>query len=166
MIGRLALVFALLIAAPAAAQERPARPTPFDQGQVSLSAGGSLSSSGDDTYFVLGLGAGYYVARGLEASLGSAVWIGRDPFVAQLTPGLRYVLWMVPTVHPYLGSFYRHWFVFDGQDDINAVGGRAGVVVTSGGPFQVNAGVVYEHILSACDDCGRFYPELSFAIVF
>lgn len=139
----------------------------YEQGNVSLSAGGALRVGGGETIFVAGLGAGYYVVDGLEVGLSSTAFFGADPFVVQLTPGVRYIFWMVPYVHPYLGAFYRHWFVSGGFPDLDSIGGRAGVVIASKGPLSVGAGVVYERVISPCaSECDRIYPELTISLVF
>ncbi len=145
----------------------PARAEPYDQGKISVSVGGSLSSSGGKPVFVIGAGAGYFVLRGLELGLSGATWFGVDPRISQITPGVRYIFWMVPVVQPYLGGFYRHWFVHAGEPDFDTVGGRTGLLINTGGPLHVGIGVVYEHVITRCSTgCGRVYPELSVSFVF
>lgn len=140
---------------------------PFDQGSVNVSIGGSLRVGGGDTIFAAGLGVGYFVIDGLELGVGTTAFFGADPFIAQVTPGVRYVFWMVPVVSPYLGAFYRHWFIADDFPDIDTVGGRAGILFAAGGPVNVGLGVVYERIISPCSTaCDRVYPELSISISF
>lgn len=142
---------------------RAERPTPFDAGNVTVSLGGGIGSGRGN---VSG-GVGYYVVKGLETSVQGSFWFGGDaPNVGTLGPGVRYVLWQIPMLHPYGGAFYRHWFVGGGFDDRDSVGLRGGAVLYSA-PFAVSAGVVYEAFLS-CEtvDCTDFYPEISFGLSF
>ena len=75
---------------------------------------------------------------------------------------------MVPTVKPYIGTFYRHAFVFD-RPDLDSVGGRAGLYLVPGRVF-VGAGLVYEHWLNCNNarylDCDEVYPEAVIGFTF
>ena len=171
-----AFLVACLLASSAAAQSTPGeRPveeptirkasTPFDQGKMYISIGGGYSSGSGASYFVLGAGFGYFVVDGLEAGLGGDVRLGSDPFVGTLTPRLTYYFHQIPFITPYIGGFYSHWFIGSGFEDLNSVGGRAGVVSVNG-PLLLSLGVVYERFLG-CEYCGDdWYPELSIGFSF
>jgi hypothetical protein len=158
----------LFTCAPARAQSAEAVYNPFAQSRVRASVVAGLSSSGDETYLILGGGAGYYLTDGLELGLDTDVWLIGDPTVWNVTPGLLYVFYMVPTVKPYLGTFYRHAFVFD-SEDLDSIGGHAGLYFVTGRVY-LGVGAVYEHWLGCDDDsftdCDAVYPELVLAFSF
>lgn len=147
----------LLLLAPLAAVARP-----FEQGstRVSLALGGSSAGFG------VGAGVGYALIDGLEVETDAFYWFG-DPDYLNLTPGVRYILLQVPSVHPYLGAFYRRQFVFeDGYDDRDFIGGRGGIFIPTGVGF-IGLGVGYERQIRCDDECADgFYPELSVALSF
>ena len=127
-------------------------------------------SSSADTYLILGGGVGYYLVDGLELGLDYEAWIGGDPVMHRLSPGIKYVLHFVPTIKPYVGAFYRHTFVND-YDDLNYVGARAGLYYSPPrGRVYVGGGAVYERLLDCSDggwvDCDTVYPELFVGISF
>jgi hypothetical protein len=149
------------------AQSAEAEYDPFARNRVQLSVFAGVSNSGTTTYGQLGVGVGYFLLDGLELGLGSDIWFG-DPTIVNLTPGLTYVFHMVPTIKPYLGSFYRHAFIFEATD-LDSVGARAGLYFV-GGHTYVGAGVVYERWLG-CEnetfvDCDEIYPEVVLAFAF
>jgi hypothetical protein len=123
-----------------------------------------------DNYLIIGAGAGYYLVDGLEAGLDYEAWIGGSPVFHRLSPGLRYVLHMVPTIKPFVGAFYRHTFVND-IEDLNSVGARAGLYFAPPrSRTQIGGGAVYERLLS-CDDssivqCDTVYPEIFVGVAF
>lgn len=144
---------------------------PFAQGRlrISLLLGGGTSFN--DDYLILGGGVGYNLVDGLELSLNGAAWLIGDPFLATVTPGLTYAFVMVPQAHPYLGVFYRHYFIGDGFEDLDTYGGRVGVYLTVGQHGFVGAGVVYERRFDCDEDvlwreCDQWYPEVTVAFVF
>ncbi len=136
-------------------------PTPFDQGRLRLGIGLGWTSTSRTDWLILGAGLGFYVIDGLEVALDSTFWVVGDPFVATLTPGLRYVFIQLPSVKPYIGAFYRHYFVGDGYDDTDSLGGRLGVYFMLSKNAYIGGGIVYEHFLD--DDLfasrDQFYPE-------
>ncbi len=140
-------------------------PTPFDQGKIGLSGGLGVQVSEGGSYVVVSLGVGYYVVKGLELSFTTAAWLAHDPFVATFTPGTRYVFWQVPVLHPYIGGFYRYWYIGQSFDDQQSVGGRLGVTTVQR-PVSINAGIVYERVITDCFDCSSIYPEISFSLSF
>jgi hypothetical protein len=119
---------------------------------------------GESDYIVLGAGLSYYLFDGLSLGLDGDVWLGDDPSVYTLTPQARYVLYFVPLLKPYVGAFYRHYFIGSPYDDLNSVGGRAGVYLVTGGGGYLGLGALYEKFLSCDDtftDCDSWYPELT-----
>lgn len=159
------LIIVLLLLTPAVADAHQ-----FEQGKFSLGIGGSLQLGGDRAIFVASLGLGYYVLDGLEVGVGTSAYFGAQPFVWQVTPGVKYVFWMVPVVHPYVGAFYRHWFVARGEQDFDTVGGRLGIlIVPTPSPIVAGIGVAYERIINppcSGEGCSFIYPELTFSISF
>jgi hypothetical protein len=148
------------------AQEQSDVPFPFRKGRVRLSIFGSTTGSSDNRYFVLGAGVGYFLADGFEVGFEGETWLFGDPFVGKVSPQIRYIVPYIPMVHPYFGTFYRHWFV-SGEADVDTIGGRTGLVLVTGTNIFVGGGVVHEVIISECDeDCSETYPEFVVAISF
>jgi hypothetical protein len=145
--------------------QRPAADAgPFSRGRVSLSVNAGTSFVGRSTYLTLGVGGGYYLVNGLELSLGFAAWLFQDPFAATLTPQLKYVMHFVPTVKPYVGTFFRRYFIGDDIDDFNSLGALAGLYFVPNPRFYVGLGAVYEHLLDCNEqlfECDDVYPEFS-----
>lgn len=144
---------------------------PFAQGRIRLSIALGGGTNFRDDYLVVGAGLGYFLLDGLEASVTGMAWFLGDPFIGTVTPGLTYVFYQVPTVHPYLGGFYRHYFIGSGFEDLDSYGGRAGVYLMLGQSGFIGGGAVYERLFGCqegevWEDCDQWYPELTFAIVF
>lgn len=153
-------------AAPATEEEEGPDPGPFAQWRVRLSGGAGIVSNFDRTYLALDLGGGVFLLDGLELGLDVQQWLGSGPLVTKLSPQLRYVFWFVPVITPYLGAFYRHWFITDDIDDIDTVGGRLGVFLARG-MVVFGGGAVLEHAFNGCDeDCLFVYPELVLSFSF
>jgi len=147
--------------------EEPPRVTPFDQGKFGLSFGaGSQNTLGEHYYTVAG-GMGYYVLDGVEVGLGTAHQWGDGPSITRLTPSLRYVaqpLVRHSPVVPYVGVFGSRYFVYEGNDDVNTLGGRAGLIYV-GGSVLFGLGVAVEQIVSECtEDCTSVYPDFTLSV--
>jgi len=162
----LTVAAALLFALPAHAADVAGV---FGQGRTHFVVSGGTGYAFNQTYFVLGLGATYYVINGLNVGLFAESWTGEDPHLTKLTPSIQYVFYQVPVLKPYVGAFYRRTYI-SGQNDLNSVGGRAGAYFQAGRNAYVGAGVVYESyrdcntaIYRSCSDT---YPELSFTVAF
>jgi len=127
------------------------------------------SSFGSD-YLLLGIGAGYYLANGLDVGLDFEGWLIGDPTVYKLSPRADYVLWKMKRIKPYAGAFYRWNFIGGGIDDKNSMGGRAGAFYQSrGGRSMAGAGVVYERYLDLDERVGSsdvVYPEIFVSVSF
>jgi len=177
------LAFALLLAstvahaqpsaAPASAspqtvaEQEPPRVTPFDQGKLGLGFGfGSQKTLGAQYYLVSG-GVGYYVLDGVEVGLGLGHQWGDGPSITRTTPSLRYVaqpLVGVSPLIPYVGVFGSRYFIADGFDDVNTVGGRAGALYVSGS-LLIGLGLAVEHVVSECaEDCTSYYPDFTLSM--
>ncbi len=143
---------------------------PFAKGRVRISVVVGGGSTAIDDYMILGAGLGYFVFDGFEASLDAQAWIFGDPFIMTLTPGARYVFYQVPYVNPYLGAFFRAYFIED-RDDFTSWGARAGISIPVHETSYIGGGIVYERLFD-CDqgdfgtDCDQFYPEVAFSISF
>ncbi len=160
------LSFQLLCATPPA---DAANRDPFADGSMRLSVLVGNGYAFDESYFVIGVGFGYYFMRGLELGLDAESWLSGTPGITKISPAVRYVLPTSGPITPYIGAFYRRTII-DNYDDLNSVGGRAGIYFVSGQGSYFGAGAVYEKYLS-CDDavyhsCSDTYPEIIFAIAF
>jgi len=149
-------------------------PGPFARGRSRVSLSGGSSGQFGNRYFAIGGGFGYFVANGLELGIDMQVLFGEEPQIYTVSPEIRYVVWQVDPVRPYIGAFLRHQFI-DGQvngvevDDISSAGGRVGVLWTTGRSYLAG-GVAYEKIIS-CDEsqvefCEEFYPEFGVGLSF
>lgn len=123
----------------------------------------------NDTYLIIGVGAAYFVADGLDLGLDLESWTGGNPGITKVSPRLDYVFNTSGSLRPYAGVFYRRTMI-EGLDDLNSIGGRAGLYLMSGKGVYVGAGLVYESYLScqtstysSCDDT---YPEIIVAVSF
>jgi hypothetical protein len=161
------LAFLLFAAMPASVSDTQA--APFEKGSRRLSITAGSGRSFNNSYTIIGLGAGYYVIKGLELGLDGEVWLGSDPDMYKVSPQVRYVVPMQSKLRPYGGVFYRHVFI-DGFDDQNALGARGGVYYTPDTNWFMGVGAVYESYLD-CDDtiyesCDEIYPEITFSLSF
>ena len=115
-------------------------------------------------YTIVGVGAGYYVANGLELGLELEAWMNGDPTIYKVTPSVRYVLTISRTINPYIGAFYRRVFI-QGYPDTDSWGGRAGAFIATGAHSYAGVGVVYTQLRN-CNQtiyqtCSDTYPELT-----
>ncbi len=142
---------------------------PFTDGSMRLSVVVGNGYAFDESYLIVGLGFGYFVAKGLELGLDAESWSGANPGITKISPEVRYVVPTNGAIRPYIGVFYR-WTMIENLDDLTSLGGRAGIYFLSGRGSYFGAGVVYEKYLS-CDEsvyrsCSDTYPEIIFAITF
>ena len=121
-------------------------------------------------YLLLGIGAGYYLANGLDVGVDFEGWLIGDPSIYKLSPRADYVLWQMKRIKPYAGAFYRWNFVGNGIDDKSSLGGRAGAFYQSrGGRSMAGAGVVWERYLDLDERFGSsdvVYPEVFVSVSF
>ena len=141
----------------------------FSQGNSRFSVVGGNGYAFNESYFVLGVGAAYYVANGLNVGLDLEWWTGGDPGIMKVSPSLQYVFYQVPRVAPYVGAFYRRSYIQD-LEDLSSTGGRAGVYISAGRNTFVGLGMVYETYFDCSDStyvsCSESYPEISFTVAF
>ena len=142
---------------------------PFANGSMRLSVLVGNGYAFNESYLIVGVGFGYFVAKGLELGLDGESWSGANPGITKISPALRYVVPTNSAIRPYVGAFYRRTMI-DNYDDLNSAGGRAGIYFVSGKGSYFGAGAVYENYLS-CDtkvyhSCSDTYPEIIFAIAF
>jgi len=152
--------------APAPAKA-PADAGPFSKGKVRVGFYGGAGSTYSQTYLIIGAGIGYYLMNGLEAGFDAEGWILNDPDIWKLTPQVRYVLWQMDPVRPYVGAFWRKTIVGKGLPDYDSWGGRAGIAYRKGGSY-VAVGAVYEKF-NDYRGTGKdytVYPEIAFWLSF
>jgi hypothetical protein len=156
----------VLVSAPAHAEGPP---TPFDQGQVSVHLAIAAQTAFDERRFGLGVGVGYFVLDGLEVGAFGLHMFGNGPSLDEVSPSIRYTAQPLVgswPVIPYVGAFYNHWFVGDGLSDVDAVGGRAGLLHLRG-RLIVGLGIAYEHTVSTCtSSCDTVYPDVTVGFTF
>jgi hypothetical protein len=142
------------------------QPTPFDQGRISLGLSLGTQRSFDETYFSVGGRVGYYVLPGLELGVSGLKLFGGGPSIAMASPEARYVLYPVDwPARPFVGAFYRHWFIGAPYDDYDTLGGTLGVLWAQGSGLVLGIGLTVERVVSSCDssngdDCTLIYPAL------
>ena len=163
-------------AAPAPAHTTPPPAAPaksagmFSKGNKRLSGTVGWSHSFGNDYLLVGVGAGYYLANGLDVGLDFEGWFIGSPTVYKLSPRVDYVMWKMKRIKPYAGAFYRWNFIGGGYNDVSSLGGRAGAFYQSrGGRSMAGAGVVYERYLNLDERLGSsdvVYPEFFVAVSF
>ena len=142
---------------------------PFLQGSPSLTLTLGSAWVGSNDYFIVGAGLGYYALDGLEVGLDGAIWLFDSPTIGTLTPQIKYVVHQLPIIKPYIGTFYRHYFVGDDIEDLDSVGARVGIYIVSGKGAYFGVGGLYEHMLDCNEnvlECDDWYPEFIVGISF
>jgi hypothetical protein len=169
MYARALAAIGLALAASAAAAADVGAAGAFSRGRMHFAVTAGSGSAFDESYFVLGIGASYYLVDGLSVGVHYESWSGADPDLSKLTGSLQYVFHQVQAAKPYLGGFYRRTDV-SGLPDLDSVGGRAGVYIGAGRNAYLGLGVVYESYLD-CNEtvyrsCDSTYGEVTFTIAF
>lgn len=147
-------------------------PGPFAKGKIRVGFYGGAGSTLGQTYVILGAGVGYYLLNGLEAGVDVEGWVLQDPTFWKVTPQVRYVLWQISPIRPYVGAFWRKTFVTGDNSqfiipDYESYGGRLGIAYQKGGSY-VAVGAVYEKFQDSPfeGDNDIWYPEIAFWISF
>jgi hypothetical protein len=164
----LVLLFSTLIVFQAA-NVKAADRGEFSKGSTRLAVIVGNGYAFDNSYLLIGVGAAYFVANGLDLGLDMEFWTGSNPNITKISPRIDYVFNTGGSLRPYTGVFYRRTMV-DGLEDLDSMGGRAGLFFMSGKGLYFGAGVVYENYLS-CDkaiytSCDDTYPEILIAFSF
>jgi hypothetical protein len=162
----LAAVIACVLAPSAAAQSVGGA---FSQGRFHFGVTGGTGYAFEESYFVLGAGASYYLLDGLSVGLFVETWSGSDPGLVKITPSVQYVFHQPRTVKPYVGAFYRRTNI-EGLPDLDSVGARAGVYLQAGRNAFIGFGGVYESYLDCSEarfrSCDSTYAEVSVTFAF
>ena len=141
----------------------------FSKGRTHFSLTAGNGYAFDENYLVLGVGASYYLIDGLNVGLYVESWSGAEPAIYKVTPSVQYVFYQIPRLAPYIGGFYRHSYIENSQD-LNSVGGRAGVYISAGSNTYIGVGAVYESYRdcnqTTFTSCSDAYPEVSITIAF
>jgi hypothetical protein len=141
----------------------------FSKGKTHLTATAGTGYAFDESYLVLGVGASYYLIDGLNAGLALEYWTGSDPKLTKITPSVQYVFYQVQHVKPYVGAFFRRTSI-SGLDDLDSVGGRAGVFLQVGRNAYLGLGAAYESYLdcntATYGNCSSTYGEVSLTFAF
>lgn len=164
-----AAALAAVAFAPAASAQSVGVASIFGQGRTHFVLSGGTGYAFDESYFVIGLGASYYLLDGLSAGLQLESWSGGDPSMYKITPSLQYVFYRVPRVKPYVGAFYRRTNI-ENLPDLDSVGARAGAYVQAGRNGFIGLGAVYESYMDCSKtvyrSCDSTYPEVTFTFAF
>lgn len=145
----------------------------FDKGSLRVGINLGAGSAFGDSYTLAGIGIGYYVLTGLELGLDAQTWLGGDTRIYQVTPSTTYVFTQLEAITPYLGVLYRKTSI-EGLADIDAYGGRAGMVLNATERTYVHAGLVAIEYQD-CDErinerifesCSEVYPEVSIGFAY
>lgn len=175
IINKLAVLFIFLGAgniASAASVGTGGVSTAFSKNSTSVGVVVGSGSAFNDNYIILGVGAGYYVVRGLELGIDVQHWFSGDPSITKVSPKITYVFTQPKVVKPYLGAFFRRTFYGDYKgisiDDENSYGYRAGAYFSTDNRVFIGGGIVYEEYIdcNALYDCSTTYPEIIFTVSF
>ena len=139
---------------------------PFDRGRAHVSLVVGAGTAFNQSYTIVGGGLDYFVLDGLQLGVDAQAWLGGDRSIYKVSPQARFVLDTGTSLQPYVGAFYRRTYI-ENLDDLESVGGRAGVYLRTDRHYSLSAGVVFENYLD-CDDnvfnnCSETYPELVFS---
>ena len=153
--------------APAPAPKPGPDPGPFEKGRIRVGLYGGAGSTYNQTYVILGAGVGYYVLNGLEVGADVEGWLFQDPNIWKVTPQVRYVLWQISPIRPYVGAFWRQTYVDDPWSDYDSWGARGGIAYRKGGNYLA-VGAVYEKFndYTGPGDDYVIYPEIAFWVSF
>jgi len=146
--------------------------TAFSKNSTSVGVILGSGSAFNDNYVILGVGVGYYVARGLELGIDLQHWFSGDPSITKVSPKITYVFTQPKVIKPYVGVFYRRTYYGDYKgidlDDQDSFGYRAGAHFSTNNRVYIGVGFVYEEYTDCISstDCSTTYPELLFTVSF
>jgi len=137
---------------------------PFSEGSSRVSVALGNGRLLNEDYLIIGVGAGYYFADGLEVGLDADFWTGGDPTIRELTPTLQYVFQKSSSFNPYFGVFYNRTYI-NNTPNSDAAGYRAGVYMPAGERAYFGFGIVYSKLQDCSNslffDCSDTYSELT-----
>jgi hypothetical protein len=141
----------------------------FEKGRTRMTLSAGTGTSFNNSYLRIGVGAGYFVAPGLELGLDGEAWTGASPAIYQYSPGIRYVYPHGERMWPYIGAFFRRT-IYEDNPDLSSLGGRAGVYTSLGGKAYAGVGGIYESYMD-CDStrystCSEVRPEVFVGVSF
>jgi len=142
---------------------------PFSAGSTRLSVIIGNGYAFNNSYVLIGVGAAYFLANGLDIGLDYEYWTGANPGIQKISPRVDYVVNTRSSIRPYIGAFYRRTMI-DGFPDLDSIGGRVGLYFISGKGIYFGAGFLYESYLD-CNtakyaSCDATYPEFIVAVSF
>ena len=169
MMRRFALALFLIASASSAAAQTVGVGSAFSKGRIHVGATVSTGYAFDESYFVLGLGASYYLLDGLSVGLFVESWSGSEPGMIKYTGSTQYVFYRMQVVKPYVGAFYRRTDI-ENLRDLDSAGARGGIYVQAAQNAYIGLGAVYEKYLD-CDKgiyrtCDSTYAEVTFTLAF
>ena len=168
-IATLAILLLIIVFVFQAANADAAGRDPFGAGSSRVTVIVGNGYAFDNSYLIIGVGAAYFVADGLDVGIDLESWTGSSPGITKVSPRLDYVFNTAGPLRPYAGVFYRRTMI-SGQNDLDSIGGRAGLYFISGKGIYVGAGLVYESYLSCqtsvYSSCEDTYPEFVVAFSF
>jgi len=65
----------------------------------------------NNNYLIIGVGAAYFVANGLDLGLDLESWTSGNPRITKISPRLDYVFSTDWALRPYIGAFYRRTLI-------------------------------------------------------
>lgn len=158
---RLLLTILLVLALPARAAGGGGM---FEEGRSLFSLVAGNAYAFDNSYFVIGGSASYYVADGLGFGLSLERWSGDGPGITKYSPFVQYVFYRWAVVKPYVGVFYRHTTIA-WLPGIKSAGARAGVLIATGSNAFVSIGVLHESYVdcrvSIYRVCSETHPDIA-----
>src|SRR6266436_7481161 len=95
-------IFLLTLLVQAAIARADGAATVFAQGKSRLSVSGGYGTWNNQDYGIVGLGAGYFLADGLEAGLDGEAWLGSKPHLYSVSPEVRYTFFQMDSFKPYV----------------------------------------------------------------
>jgi len=134
----------------------------FGSGSVSYEVDGLFKTTTNvENYYILGVGADYFVFENLSVGVGYRGWFGGTPTIHQGTVPVTYYIPTNSRYRPYLGALYRYTYFDNDIENYNSVGARAGLAITFQSGY-VGFGWLQEYRLDAdnLSDDTSGYPEV------
>jgi hypothetical protein len=137
----------------------------FSEGSVSFDIVAGAGSAFNQNYTVLGVGIGYYVAKGLEVGIDIEHWFSSEPSITKVSPQVKFVFSELGAIKPYAGGFYRETFI-NNQSEEGSFGFRGGAFFSSSNGMNIGAGIVYEEYLDCVRvvECSTTYTDVRFSL--